>query len=776
MKHLIRVLAGVVLCSNVASAQLSVVANDNGVYGNRPSNTNTRYEESVMLKPKGPCALEYIVVYYADTLKGLDTLYIQGDPSEGFISPSSHVWHYNLLTDPIVFQTKGKGWDTIDVRDRRLHYDGFDRIVITHHNRIKGPRWGFDKDKLSYPPMSYRYTASPEKYLLASADWMVRALVRYDLPEGDSSAAPPAPSFVDKAIEAGIKNADGTRIFADRIAVADWNSDSYDDIAIGSRFFENKKNGTFEEVSTKINIGASTTVWGDFDNDGHLDCFAAVGMGGDKLYRNNGDGTFTDVTVNSGIENNAPTVTPIWLDYDHDGWIDLFISNGRTGDFPNEVYYVDQLWQNNKDGSFSNVTESSGLADAEIDPYDCWGASAVDYNNDSWPDLFVNNYRLAPDFLHKNLGDGSFEEVGELTGTRGLETEDSRYFGHGMGSDWGDFNNDGRMDLAIGNLGHPDSRGRVSNPSLIFRNDGETFTEVHQEMGLKFFEMNAGSFWADFNADGYLDLWHCQYSYYHFNDTVSHTREPYRYSRIYINEGPEKNFHLADSTWHFGPYIHGSWTAARGDFDNDGYMDIIAISGKRTEGAKLFMNELANAGRSINIRLKGEPSKGVPMDAYGSSATAFVDEKRFTRQLTGGGGGITGSQNSSVLNFGVGTAARIDSLVIRYPNNKIQILRDLATNQSLTVPYAEHGTASVTGTVAMHSLDAKYQGGRLSYTYETPHTAFLLNAAGQRIFETKLDEFGRNRVLRVGDLPAGFYLLRISEGTQVRTQPVVIIK
>lgn len=215
-----------------------------------------------------------------------------------------------------------------------------------------------------------------------------------------------------------------------------------------------------------------------------IDCYAVRGAG-DRIYHNNGDGTFSDVTLKTLITNPYPTITPIWFDFNQDGKLDIYISNGRTSDANgNEVYFKDKMWMNNGDGTFIDVSDKVGISDGESTPVDCWAASPCDYNGDGWTDIFVANYRLAGDFLYKNKRDGTMKEVGAQTNVVGVPTDNPNYFGHGLGCDWGDFNNDGLPDLAVGNLGHPDERGRWSNPSLIYQNPGTDknfeFNEVHK--------------------------------------------------------------------------------------------------------------------------------------------------------------------------------------------------------------------------------------------------------------------------------------------------------
>ncbi|MEO6046591.1 MAG: VCBS repeat-containing protein, partial [Candidatus Kapaibacterium sp.] len=484
---------------------------DSGIPKGHDTTVIDGWEETVIFNPGGPCALKQIYIYYDGTHAADDTLWIVGDPSEGALPPTSFVWSYNSLTDPIVVHYRGTpGWDTIDVSERGLRYDGYDRIAIQHRVHDDGPWFAVDNNGVASTLSSFLYDPYdyPDgfpvigKYFAARGDLMVRLLLQFDFPSGNGSAKPPAATLVECAKAVGIVDTAGKPLKSARVSVADWNGDGWDDIAVGASFFQNNGDGTFKNISSTIGIQAGASVWGDYDNDGKIDCYAINGGAGDRLYHNNGNSTFTDVTAASGLSNPYPTVTPIWFDFDHDGKPDLFISNGRTEDASGEAYFPDQIWRGNGDGIFVNVTDSTGISPQEIAASpdgaqysDCWGASVADYNQDGWPDIHVATYRLAADLLFKNNQNGTFTDLGEQTGVRGVPTDNPVYFGHGLGTEWGDYDNDGDLDLMVGNLGHPDSRGISSNPSLLFRNNGAPsydFAEVHKRAGIKFFEMNAG--------------------------------------------------------------------------------------------------------------------------------------------------------------------------------------------------------------------------------------------------------------------------------------------
>lgn len=796
MRYLLLLCTLTLLAALQADAQV-VLKRDNGI-PNGHDTSQAAWEETMMLTPTGPASLDEIYIYYTGDSARTDTLWIVGDPSEGALSPTSYVWSYNALTDPIVIDYNGKpGWDTIDLRGRGLRSDGYDRFVIQHRVGKDGPWFAIDANGVVAPLSSFIWNpfgnstpGIPGDYLAANGDFLVRGLVTFDFPNGNISKPPPAATLHDVAKEAGLVDAAGKVLKSSRISVADWNGDGWDDVQIGSDFFQNNGDGTFRNVTGTIGISAGGgSSWGDIDNDGHIDCYAVNGGAGDRIYRNNGDGTFADITAQTKIQNPMPTITPIWLDYDHDGRLDLFIANGRTETGSSETYYQDQLWHQEGDGTFTNVTTSSGIPDAEPDPYyDCWAACAADYDNDTWPDIFVATYRLAPDLLYQNTRDASFHDVAAETGVRGVPTSEPEYFGHGAGCEWADYDNDGDLDLMVGNLGHPDMRGAVSNPSLLFRNDGAPdyhFTEVHGKAGIKFFEMNFGVVWLDLDLDGYQDLWHCQYAY----NAVGVQGEPRRLSRMYINGGPSTDFHFKDATWNLGPLVHGAWSAARLDFDRDGDMDLLVAS--PTDAVKLFKNDVARRGNALSIRLVGKPNNLVNMDAYGSKVRVYAGGRMFMRSLAGGGGGTTATQNSNLLNFGIGQA-EVDSVFVTYSNGQTRAFPGLHAGHeyrlsmdgavlSDTVLGVDRGTPG--GSAPFTIGDATFDGDAFRFSLSGPGrlgviAVEVVNALGERVASTSARDAvpGIITLKPDGTVANGAYLLRVVTASGNGVAKVVVLR
>lgn len=432
----------------------------------------------------------------------------------------------------------------------------------------------------------------------------------------------------------------------------DFNNDDHIDLALTSehpterqlRLYRNNRAGGFTDVST-TSIGSFpfqsfASTWGDFDRDNDLDLF--VGGVFTKLLRNLGNGTFTDAT-STVIPNLDPTevTSTSWVDWNRDHQLDLFVTTGGSAfaaGRKNVLYgqiIPGVLTTNLIDGNF----DSRGQA---------WG----DFNNDGYPDLFVANYGQN-NLLYKVVKSGA--NVNLVRMTTGTIVTDG---GNSNAAAWGDYDNDGDLDLFVANDG----------PNFLYRNNGnETFARITNLLPGQDAGNSKTCTWGDFDNDGDLDLF------------VGNEGPNF----LYINSGFStfSRFELSAVTT-TDDFTNG---AAWGDYDNDGDLDLLIANGvvgtSETENNILFRNK-GNGNNWLEVKLHGVISNFSGIGARLHVHYRLGNLRRQIREITGQTGK---GQNSMVAHFGLGSATTIDSLIVQWPSQRITKLINIAANQQVTV-------------------------------------------------------------------------------------------
>ncbi len=487
-------------------------------------------------------------------------------------------------------------------------------------------------------------------------------------PRGKPSGLPFRAKFSDIAAQAGLTapviygGIDRKTYILETIgcgcAFLDYDNDGWLDILLLSgtrlegnpaeatnRLYKNNRDGTFTDVTAKA--GLHHTGWacgvtvGDFDNDGNEDLFI-TGWGGNFLYRNNGDGTFSDITSRAGLSLPGThwCTGSTWLDYDRDGKLDLFITSYLQFDLhkvpkPGATPFCkwhdvpvncgprglpagrNWLFHNNGDGTFTDVSEKSGIAKARPG----YGLTAVsaDLDDDGWPDIYVAN-DSTPSLLFLNNHDGTFREEGV---ERGVALNEDGAEQAGMGVGIGDYSLSGSLDIFKTHFS--------DDTSVLYLNRGKgNFSDETNSSGLgvetRFTGWGAGI--ADFDNDGLPDLFLVTGNVYPEVE-ASAPAYPFRTPRIvYRNLGNGKFEQLIAGA---GPGIeaaHSSRGCAFGDFDNDGDIDILVIN--LNEPPSLLRNDVTGAGRWIKIHLTGSKSN---RSAIGSRVTVSYGGKRQTQEV-----------------------------------------------------------------------------------------------------------------------------------------------
>ncbi len=447
-----------------------------------------------------------------------------------------------------------------------------------------------------------------------------------------------------------------------------------------NHLYRNNGNGTFTDVTEQSGLnpdlyGMAVTA-ADYDNDGFIDLLV-TGYGKTILYHNDGNGHFTDVTKKAGINVDGWSISSTWLDYDKDGCVDLFVGRYVKFDPKYRAYYAadnypgpldyegetNKLYHNNCDGTFTDVSDKSGIS-AYVGR--TMGVTAADFDNDGWDDIYVSNDRTE-NFLFHNKHDGTFEEIANDTGSAYGQNGEST---SSMGPVFADLEGRGVLDLWVTDAHY----------NRLLRNTGKmSFEDIGAGTGVS--QTNAqyvswGTGVYDFDNDGLLDI-------LIFHGGLIHLI-PQEHT-LFRGVGNGK---FEDVSREAGP-VMSVRTTARGacfaDYDNDGKMDafVVNLGGKGT----LLHNVSTDTGHWITIKLvgarTGKTGTGSNRDGIGARVEVVAGGKRHTAERVASSGYL--SQDDGRLHFGLGAATAIDKLIVHWPSGREQTLEKLAVDKVMTV-------------------------------------------------------------------------------------------
>ncbi len=451
--------------------------------------------------------------------------------------------------------------------------------------------------------------------------------------------------------------------------------------------YRNSGDGTFTDVTEQAGLagkgyGHGVAV-GDFDNDGWSDIYV-TGYGANTLYRNRGDGRFEDVTERSGTAVGLWSTSAAFFDLENDGDLDLFVCVYLEWDYEKNVWCGERrdgfrsychpdyfkpipslLFRNDGNGTFTDITRRAGAGK----PGKALGVVAGDIDGDGFADLYVANDAVA-NFLFHNRGDGTFEEVGLLAEVAyGISAKPES----GMGTDLGDFNGDGRLDLIVTNIDY-----EMNN---LYVNDGDTlFSDVTVVSGLGQAALLFSGFgvrFVDVDNDGDLDLvvlnGHPLDNIELYRNGVTSSEPP----MIFRNDGGRFKpiMEQAGEVWKRS--FQGR-ALAQGDYDNDGDADLLFVN--NGQPAVLLRNDGGNRNPWLGIRLQGTVSN---RDAVGAEVKVKTSSRQLVRQVLGGGS--YQAAHDLRLVFGFLPEEAVESVTVRWPNGRVQRLDSLELRRYHTI-------------------------------------------------------------------------------------------
>ena len=525
------------------------------------------------------------------------------------------------------------------------------------------------------------------------------------------SSASAQDSFVNVADSSGIYHyyADGS---GGGVSFYDFDGDGLDDLTFATSYnefihFYKNTGGAFERIDFPgINniYNSKHVLWADYDNDGDSDLFV-TSFYQNLLYENLGDMEFEEVTESVGLPMTfEPTYGAAWGDFDRDGWIDLYVTDKKTGaDFKN---VSNHLYRNVNGDSFEEITLQANAADSAKAPF-C--AAFFDINNNGWQDIYIAQDRVQGNSMLKNLGNGTFQDYGKISGT------DLKM--NGMCVTVADYNNDQLLDIYVTN---------TPEGNALFRNNGdETFSEVAGESGVGFYEIGWGSSFLDYDNNGLQDLFVCNM---------------FNVNSFYVNEDGV-NFSCPDDLGFDN--IAVSYASATGDMNNDGFPDLV-VNNADYFLSTLWLNPANTSNNWLKVKLRGMYSN---REGIGCRLVAHAGGSSFTRYTYSGSSYL--GQDSQYPLFGLGENQSLDSLEVFWLSGIRDVYYSLDVNQIIELTEGEATSISpalnASGTLTLcntesFALNTGYFGDQFSYLWSDGSTSSTLSPLKDGVYHAMVTD------------------------------------
>ena len=453
--------------------------------------------------------------------------------------------------------------------------------------------------------------------------------------------------------------------------------------------YRNNGDGTFTDVTEKAGVGDTGyghgCAVGDYNNDGQLDLYV-TNYGTNRLYRNNGDGTFAEVAESVGVTEPRWSTSCAFADYDRDGNLDLYVVNYIVFDInenpwcglrekgiraycepDNFIAQSDTLYRNNGDGTFTDATQTAGIYNTTGKGLGVvWG----DYNNDGAADIYVAN-DSTENLFYRNNGDGTFEEVGFMVGVALSENGAAE---NGMGTTFGDWNNDGWFDLTVTNYAQQ-TNTLYHNDADGFFTDATTTTKTAQRT---YPYLGWATAFIDYDNDGYQDLFVANG---HLHENLAELGQEGTYGQRNLLFRNNSNGTFTEISETLGPGMKltdVSRGATFADYDLDGDIDIVVTNSNTAP--RLLRNDGGNRKNWLQIRLTATNGS---TDAIGARVKITTGTLTQTREVRSGDGYL--SQQDLTLHFGIGDSEQVDSIEVQWQSGAKQLIGSVPANQVLSL-------------------------------------------------------------------------------------------